>query len=120
MTDLPDALCPSPSRRRRGILCRLSFAGAGLLLLAIAAFAPVQCTAQQQPQSASVPTSGIVARWDFSSAPQGFAVEQISSSHDPISGISRPTIGPVGPALHMDGYTTAIRHTSLRLLAYAS
>ncbi len=120
MTDLPNALCPRQKGRRRRGLCRPSPAGVGLALLAIAAFAPVQCTGQQRQQSAPMPTSGIAARWDFGSAPQGFAVEQISGSHDPITGVSRPTISPVGPALHMDGYTTAIHHTSLRLLAHAS
>ncbi len=114
MTDPQDALCP------RGRLCRLLLAGVGLAILTIATFVPVQGAAQQQPQSASAPTSGIAARWDFSSAPQGFVVEQISSSHDPIVGVSRPTISPVGPALQMDGYTTAIHHTSLPLLAHAS
>jgi len=98
----------------------LLLAGVGLAILTIATFVPVQGAAQQQPQSASAPTSGIAARWDFSSAPQGFVVEQISSSHDPIVGVSRPTISPVGPALQMDGYTTAIHHTSLPLLAHAS
>jgi Concanavalin A-like lectin/glucanases superfamily len=111
---MPDALCP------RGALCRVSLAGAGLAVLAMAAFAAVQCTAQQPPQAASLPTTGIAARWDFSSAPQGFAVEQISRSHDLIVGISRPTISPVGPALQMDGYTTAIHHTSLGPLAPGS
>src|SRR5713101_2947974 len=114
MTDPQDALCP------RGRLCRLLLAGVGLAILTIATFVPVQGAAQQQPQSASAPTSGIAARWDFSSAPQGFVVEQISSSHDPIVGVSRPTISPVGPALQMDGYTTAIHHASLPLLAHAS
>jgi len=114
MTDLPDALCP------RGRLSRLSLSGVGLALLTIAAFTPVQCTAQQRAQAALQPTSGIAARWDFSSAPQGFALEQISRSHDPIVGISRPTMSPVGSALQMDGYTTAIRHTSLEPLARAN
>jgi hypothetical protein len=112
VADLQNALCPG------GRLCRLSLAG--LALLAIAAFTPVQCNAQQQPQPASMPTTGIAARWDFSSAPQGFVVEQISGSHDPIVGISRPTVSPVEPALQMDGYTTAIRHPSLGMLSHAS
>src|SRR5260370_39633019 len=103
MTDLLDAICP------RGRLCRLSLAGIGLALITIAAVAPVQCTAQQQPHSASLPTCGIAARWDFSSAPQGIAVEQISSSHEPIVGISRPTTDRVGPTMQMDGETTARR-----------
>src|SRR5258707_2914565 len=107
MTDPPDALCPRGRRR----LCRLSLAGVGLALLAIAAFAPVQCTAQQQAQAASQPKNGIAARWDFRSAPQGFVVEQISRSHDPIVGVSRATVSPVGPALQIDGYNTAIHHT---------
>ena len=111
MRDLLEALS------RRGRLCRRSLAGAGLALSAVAAFAPVQCTAQQQPYPASRPNRGIAARWDFSSAAQGFALEQISSSHDPIVGFSRPTISPVGPAVQMDGYTTLIRHPLLGPLA---
>jgi Concanavalin A-like lectin/glucanases superfamily len=115
MTYSPDAVCP------REILSRLSRAGAGIILFTIGAFAPVQCTAQQQPHPAALqPMSGIAARWDFSWAAQGFALEQISRSHDQIVGISRPTISPVGPALQMDGYTTAIRHPSLGLPADAS
>ena len=114
MTDLSDALCPKQR------LCRLSLARAGLALLAITAFAPARGNAQQQANTASEPKAGIVARWDFGSAAQGFVLEQVSRSHDPIVGISRPTISPVGPALQMDGYTTAIRHPSLGVLAHAS
>lgn len=105
MSDLPDAFC----------LCRLSLARAGLALLAIIAFSPMQCAAQQTYGTAP-PKRGIVARWDFGSAAQGFVLEQISGSRDPIVGISRPTVSPVGPALQMDGYTTAIRHPSLQQL----
>src|SRR6266851_877429 len=109
MSDLPDALC----------LCRLSLARVGLALLAIIAFSPMQCTAQQT-YGTPPPKGGIVARWDFGSAAQGFVREQISGSRDPIVGISRPTISPVGSALQMDGYTTVIRHPSLGVLAHAS
>jgi hypothetical protein len=114
MTDSPDAVC---TRER---LSRPSLAGVGLALLVITAFAPARCNAQQQASTVSEPKAGILAQWDFTLAPQGFALEEISGSHDRIVGISRPTISPVGPALQMDGYTTAIRHTSLGPLARAS
>src|SRR5260370_26401980 len=79
----------------------------------------MQCTAQQT-YGTRPPKGGIVARWDFGSAAQGFVREQISGSRDPIVGISRPTISPVGSALQMDGYTTVIRQPSLGGLAHAS
>jgi hypothetical protein len=87
------------------------------MLLRITAFALVLYAAHLQAQPASQPNSGIAARWDFSSAPQGFALEQIGHGHDRIVGVSRPTTSPVGPALQLDGYTTSIRHTALDLLA---
>src|SRR5260370_21114677 len=106
MSDLPDALC----------LCGLSCARVGEGLPAIIGFSRMQCSAQQR-YGDPPPKGGIVARWDFGSAAQGFVLEQISGSHDRIAGISRPTISPVGPALQMDGYSTAIRHTSLEAIA---
>src|SRR5258708_12886745 len=108
MSDLPDALC----------LCRLSLARVGLALLAIIGFSPMQCSAQQT-YGTPPPKGGIVARWDFGSAAQGFVREQISGSRDPIVGISRPTISPLGSALQMDGYTTGIRDPSLAWLLHA-
>ncbi len=113
MTDLPDTL----SARVR--LSRPPLALVGLALLAIIASSPMRCTARQgygTPQ----PKGGIAARWDFSSAAQGYVLEQISGSHDPILGISRPTISPVGSALQMDGYTTAIHHSSPGALTRAN
>src|SRR6266498_785905 len=111
MTDSPDAVC----HIERARISRLSLAPVGLALLGITPFSPMQCTAQQA-YGAPLPKGGIVARWDFSSVAQRYALEQISGSHDPIVGIFRPAIGPVGPALQMDGYTTAIYHPSLKPL----
>jgi Concanavalin A-like lectin/glucanases superfamily len=96
--------------------CRLSLATMGFALLTMAAFSPVPCTARRAV-TASRKDGGIAARWDFTAAAQGFALEQVSRSHDPIEGRSRPADSPVGPALQMDGYTTLIRHTSLKTLA---
>ena len=94
---------------------RRSFPRLGLALL-MSAYAAMPTSAQQKADVLEH-RNGIVAQWDFSSVQQGFALEQISGSHDPIAGISEAVVGPAGSALLMDGYTTAIRHASLDLLS---
>jgi hypothetical protein len=74
----------------------------------------------QQKAKVLDPGNGVVAAWDFRPVPQGFALETISGSHDPIAGISDVAFGPAGPALLMDGYTTVIRHAPLDVLSHAS
>jgi len=94
---------------------RRSLAYIGLALL-MSAYAPMPSNAQQKADVLEH-GNGIVAEWDFRSVSEGFALETVSGSHDPIAGISDATVGPAGPALLMDGYTTVIRHVQLDLLS---
>ena len=87
------------------------------LALLISEYAAVPIGAMQN-SVASERGKSIVADWDFSSVRQGVALERISGSRDPIAGVSEATVGPVGPALLMDGYTTIIRHAPLGLLSH--
>jgi len=88
------------------------------LALLIGAYAAMPSNAQQKTD-VSKTTDGIVAAWDFKTASQGFALEKVSGNHDPIVGISDVVVGPTGPGLLMDGYTTVIHHAPLYLISHA-
>jgi hypothetical protein len=88
----------------------------GLALL-MSVYAAMPSNAQQKADVLEH-GNGIVAEWDFSPVDQGVVLEKISGSHDPIAGIFQVIVGPVGPALLMDGYTTVIRHAPLDLFSH--
>jgi len=89
------------------------------LALFVGAYAAAPSNAQQKAD-VSENTAGIVAAWEFKTVSQGFALEKVSGSHDPILGVSDVTDGPAGPALQMDGYTTVIHHVPLDLISRAA
>ena len=99
-------------------LPRSSIPRVGLALL-LSAFSAIPSNTQQKTDVLGHGT-GIVAQWDFSPTQQGFSLERISGSHDAIAGNSEVVVGPAGPALQMDGYTTIIRHASLDLISHGA
>lgn len=58
-----------------------------------------------------------LAKWEFDASGHGSAIETFSQTEAKIEGVFEPMIGPAGPAILMDGYTTQIHTAPMRALA---